>query len=722
MLDEKIVKNLLLGLGCGILLWLIYFYNLGLPALLDSDETRYALMAKSMLHTKEFITLYLDGRIFWDKPPLYFWIECFSFKALGRIDEFAVRLPSVLCALASIGAIFYSARKAVSVKFALITALILATSVEFVIFAKVSILDMLLAFCITISAFSGILTYLPVQIPLACMFLVCSFFIKKQYAFVAYIILITLLSSFMIPRLFNIWYGFGQQDLMKFAGYAKSEGLPLGTYTVWERFSLQYYYGGDVEYFLAGKAYGAKYVNTTKFNNTFNNNLIVIEKRNLKKILITLVISGLTILLTIQLTQFHKAYLEEEKQEITALAQQVSWAVKPILNKGDPKELDKYCSLFMASETKISISSPKGIIAGENLEAPDIMETASISYNKKLKTDILYYSIPLNVNGTRYILSLSTETAGISSIISKFENYIILSIIVVTLLILALAVYFFLKIHIPFNKLQSSAIKIASGDTNTDIFIPDGGILFELSCAINKMAKRLRKQITDMQKLEAFRSEFITNISHEVKTPLTGILSAVEILEEQPESQNPTIMKCLNILSNQSYRLNSLIQDILSLSNIEMRQIKGDKDFKNFNLANSITTSVSICSASKGNIKINTSLENLEYFGNSFLMEQAMTNLIMNAIRYSKSDTIDISLKQKDNLIEIKVRDYGIGIPEEHIPHIFEHFYRVDKARSRKLGGTGLGLAIVKNIVTLHNGSITVESKNGCEFTIKLPN
>ena len=236
------------------------------------------------------------------------------------------------------------------------------------------------------------------------------------------------------------------------------------------------------------------------------------------------------------------------------------------------------------------------------------------------------------------------------------------------------------------------------------------------------MAKRLRKQITDMQKLEAFRSEFITNISHEVKTPLTGILSAVEILEEQPESQKPTIMKCLNILSNQSYRLNSLIQDILSLSNIEMRQIKGDKDFKNFNLANSITTSVSICSASKGNIKINTSLENLEYFGNSFPMEQAMTNLIMNAIRYSKSDTIDISLKQKDNLIEIKVSDYGIGIPEEHIPHIFEHFYRVDKARSRKLGGTGLGLAIVKNIVTLHNGSITVESKNGCEFTIKLPN
>ena len=85
MLDEKIVKNLLLALGCGILLWLIYFYNLGLPALLDSDETRYALMAKSMLQTKEFITLYLDGRIFWDKPPLYFWIECLAFKLWGGL-------------------------------------------------------------------------------------------------------------------------------------------------------------------------------------------------------------------------------------------------------------------------------------------------------------------------------------------------------------------------------------------------------------------------------------------------------------------------------------------------------------------------------------------------------------------------------------------------------------------------------------------------------------
>lgn len=105
----------------------------------------------------------------------------------------------------------------------------------------------------------------------------------------------------------------------------------------------------------------------------------------------------------------------------------------------------------------------------------------------------------------------------------------------------------------------------------------------------------------------------------------------------------------------------------------------------------------------------------------SQLLETAILNILTNAIRYSESDRIDISTDVENESAIIRIKDYGIGIPTEHISKIFDKFYRVDKNRSREKGGSGLGLAIVKNIIDLHNGKITVKSENGCEFTIILP-
>ena len=112
-----------------------------------------------------------------------------------------------------------------------------------------------------------------------------------------------------------------------------------------------------------------------------------------------------------------------------------------------------------------------------------------------------------------------------------------------------------------------------------------------------------------------------------------------------------------------------------------------------------------------------------EIYGNEELLSTALSNLLTNAVRYSGSDKIDVILNRKSNRIELQVKDYGTGIEQQHLNHIFEKFYRVDKARSRQNGGSGLGLAIVKNIVELHNGKITVESERykGTVFTIILP-
>lgn len=124
----------------------------------------------------------------------------------------------------------------------------------------------------------------PVQIPVAAVFLICSLCRNKLGAFISYVVLISFLSGIMIPKLFNIWYGFGQNELMSYAKYAKENNLSLGAYNLWERFRLQYYYDGDVEYFQNGSAYGAKYVKTTIYNNSFNNDVVVIKNKKLNEI------------------------------------------------------------------------------------------------------------------------------------------------------------------------------------------------------------------------------------------------------------------------------------------------------------------------------------------------------------------------------------------------------------------------------------------------------
>ena len=424
-------------------------------------------------------------------------------------------------------------------------------------------------------------------------------------------------------------------------------------------------------------------------------------------ILFAFIITGLTILTKSQLKRFNEAYYYEEKQEIVLLAKQVSWVLKPLLQNKSYKELREFCTLFEKSDTRIFVIKDGKVLADS---APDKPRNIPEELNED-KTFILsqtvYHLTPLDIKGDNYVLGIATATSDINRIVTKSKKYIVITIITGSVIVLLFSLGT-LSLYRAFNRLQNSAVQIAEGNLDTDIFVPKNGILQELAAAIDKMSKQLKIQIIEMRKLENFRSEFIASVSH------------VEILEEETYSENPTVAKCLSILNKQSQRLNSLVQDILSLSEIERRKISESKDFKRFNLANVIRNSISMCPAT--DIMFNLYLEDAEILGDSSLIEQAVINLIMNAIKYSKTEVIDITLtRTKDKTAKIVVKDYGIGIPQEHLSRIFEHFYRVDKARSRDMGGTGLGLAIVKNVVKLHNGEISVKSENGAEFTIILP-
>jgi two-component system phosphate regulon sensor histidine kinase PhoR len=233
----------------------------------------------------------------------------------------------------------------------------------------------------------------------------------------------------------------------------------------------------------------------------------------------------------------------------------------------------------------------------------------------------------------------------------------------------------------------------------------------------------LLTDLTEVHRLEGFRADFIANVSHEIKTPLTAILSTVETLTDMPLDEQGR-KKCLDILARQTRRLNALVRDILSLAAIERRQSARKRDFSDLHLVAVVKDAVALCQddAERTEMKLHlaTPLPEITLRGDAQLLEQAIINLITNAIRYSGSPDVCIALTQTAHHAVITVEDHGCGIADEHLPRLFERFYRVDRDRSRERGGTGLGLAIVKHITILHRGRVSVTSPPGEGTTFKL--
>jgi two-component system phosphate regulon sensor histidine kinase PhoR len=232
--------------------------------------------------------------------------------------------------------------------------------------------------------------------------------------------------------------------------------------------------------------------------------------------------------------------------------------------------------------------------------------------------------------------------------------------------------------------------------------------------------------ITMLKKLENFRQDFVTDVSHEIKTPLTIIRGAAETLADGAIDEPNSARKFMKIITRHVDRLNNLVADILSLGALEHYQLT-KRQFKPCNIKALLDATIDLCrtKAAKNQVEICADhIVNIEINADAGLIEQVIVNLIDNALKYSKADAkIIITAEVQSKELIISVQDFGCGISAEHHQRIFERFYRVDKARSRKLGGTGLGLAIVKHIIQLHHGTVTVNSElgNGSTFIIKLP-
>lgn len=228
--------------------------------------------------------------------------------------------------------------------------------------------------------------------------------------------------------------------------------------------------------------------------------------------------------------------------------------------------------------------------------------------------------------------------------------------------------------------------------------------------------------ITELKKLEQMRKDFVANVSHELKTPVTSLKGFAETLLDGAMENKAFRTKFLTIILNESDRLQSLIQDLLDLSKMEQKHFS--LSWQDADLQEIIDDCLLMTKskADKKNIEVSVEYEgNVTIKGDTHRLKQVFLNLIANSLTYTQENgKVDILVKETNEIVEFKISDNGIGITKEEIPRIFERFYRVDRARSRNSGGTGLGLAIVKHLIEAHNGKIQVDSEPGKGTTFRI--
>jgi two-component system phosphate regulon sensor histidine kinase PhoR len=259
--------------------------------------------------------------------------------------------------------------------------------------------------------------------------------------------------------------------------------------------------------------------------------------------------------------------------------------------------------------------------------------------------------------------------------------------------------------------------------------IPNDQYYDVVAFPINNFFCIVMKNITSIRKLETIRKDFVANVSHELKTPLSSIIGYAETLSFAKEEKDRS--KFIQIILEQSTRMKNLIEDLLSLSTYENSE--NDQKSKNCSVSKVISIAINSLEAKikekNISIEINQDKDDLMVQCSQQELVQIAINIIDNSIKYSKEDTlisIQVSVDDEDVIqryVKISFKDEGYGIAEEHIPRLTERFYRTDVARSREVGGTGLGLSIVKHILNNNRGFIEISSKigKGSEFAVSLP-
>lgn len=313
---------------------------------------------------------------------------------------------------------------------------------------------------------------------------------------------------------------------------------------------------------------------------------------------------------------------------------------------------------------------------------------------------------------------MSFSTKEIQSIRNSMEQRIILFAIILAVLIVVFAAYFSGILTKPLTNVVNSIDHMSEGYMEDGVSIKGYNEIEKISDSFNHMINR-------MQKLESSRQEFVSNVSHELKTPITSIKVLADSLLMQEDTPIELYREFLLDITDEIERENKIINDLLSL--VKLDKTAGDMNIAALNINELLEQILKRLSpiAKKQNVEmIYESFRPVIAEVDEVKISLAISNLIENAIKYNVADGwVRVSLNADHKYFFIKVSDSGIGIPEAAQDSIFERFYRVDKARSRETGGTGLGLAITKNVIQMHRGAIKVYSKEGegTTFNVRIP-
>ncbi|SPE41910.1 Two-component sensor histidine kinase [Candidatus Sulfopaludibacter sp. SbA3] len=292
-----------------------------------------------------------------------------------------------------------------------------------------------------------------------------------------------------------------------------------------------------------------------------------------------------------------------------------------------------------------------------------------------------------------------------------------LALMVLTALI-AGTFFFRSRAQKPFSNIIDALERIARGDfsTRVDHGRQTGGPVGELVQSVNNMALQL-------DQMEKMRQEFISNVSHEIQSPLTSIRGFASALR-QGDVGDESRSHYLDIIEAESTRLSLLSANLLKLASLETDQVRFQP--APFRLDTQIRSLILACEPqwSGKHLGMDVSLEEAGITGDEQLLSQVWSNLIFNSIKFTpEGGKVRVALHKRADQVEVSIADTGIGIAPEDQPHVFERFYKADKSRNRSAGGSGLGLAIAKKVVQLHRGTIAVQSQPGAgaTFIVELP-
>ncbi|RPI02396.1 MAG: sensor histidine kinase, partial [Calditrichaeota bacterium] len=273
------------------------------------------------------------------------------------------------------------------------------------------------------------------------------------------------------------------------------------------------------------------------------------------------------------------------------------------------------------------------------------------------------------------------------------------------------------RLTLPIHRLVQVAEEIKQGNTQARFDDTRGDEISELAELLNQMLNKLQEDLVRLKQLERMRSQFLGNVSHELRTPIFSVQGYLETLMQSPISDPKKQQKFIQNAYRQAVRLNNLLTDLIDISRIESGEMK--MTFERFSVYDWLRRIVIDMeeTASKNDVNlelVNEPENHLYILGDRERLTQVIQNLVTNAIKYNvPNGRVEVGYTESKNRIDIFVADTGRGIAKEHLPRIFERFYRVDKERSRQVGGTGLGLAIVKHIIEAHGSKVFVHSEVG---------